>query len=376
MIYDTEDLEHLEPESVTVVDSCGNLAYTIFYPWSSLEYPYVKAAVLSAMFDQPCQLTCGEVGELFRGKFKIDFLLTLPSPLFHFQATSLGNSFRHPLLDRPLKNGIVLDLNTAEKESRQVAFEELEKNSTTTTTPAEDEDSNYIIPLRVIFPAEHVHRDTENPFAKFKKYNYFVLRTDNQSYHGHLDSDPPEIVGIYRDLEAGIFLTDQEDGELLLSTTTEAGTPITEDDVTNSLTTTTGDEDEQGTSSEEPLFGFTSSSTSKISFALTNMNDLSGTATTAITETTEAVTTPSAGQRKDPLVYVDKDKEKFRVRKKYRFGEDSVNYNPRNFDEVEVLRDEVKTFITELGQSEEKDTERRTVNEHYEIMLPWLDYNL
>lgn len=290
-----------------------------------------------------------------------------------------------------MNNGLVLDLDTAEKESRQVAFEEFEKNAnnsattSTTTTPSEDEDANYIIPLRVIFPAEHVHRDTENPFGKFKKYNYYVLRTDNQSYHGHLDSDPPEIVGIYRDLDAGIFPIDPEDDDKLSTTTTpttettEAGTTISEDEPeTNSLmtttTTTTGDEDvEQETSSEESLF-FGFSSPSKISFTVTNNNDIS--ATTAAPETTTR-----ESKRRDPLIYVSNEKEKFRVRKKYRFGEDvaNYNYNPRDFDEVEVLRDEVKTFITELGQAgkgQEKETTRRTVNEHYEIMLPWLDYNL
>lgn len=305
----------------------------------------------------------------------------------------MSNSLRHPLFDRPVNNGLVLDLDTAEKESRQVAFEEFEKNAnnsattSTTTTPSEDEDANYIIPLRVIFPAEHVHRDTENPFGKFKKYNYYVLRTDNQSYHGHLDSDPPEIVGIYRDLDAGIFPIDPEDDDKLSTTTTpttettEAATTISEDEPeTNSLmtttTTTTGDEDvEQETSSEESLFfGFSSNSPSKISFTVTNNNDIS--ATTAAPETTTR-----ESKRRDPLIYVNNEKEKFRVRKKYRFGEDvaNYNYNPRDFDEVEVLRDEVKTFITELGQAgkgQEKETTRRTVNEHYEIMLPWLDYNL
>lgn len=59
--YETEDLEHLAVDSVTVLDSCGLVVYSIFSPWSSLQYPYVKAALLSAMFDQPCGRTCATV---------------------------------------------------------------------------------------------------------------------------------------------------------------------------------------------------------------------------------------------------------------------------------------------------------------------------
>lgn len=54
VVYETEDLEHLAADSVTVLDSCGLVVYSIFQPWSSMQYPYVKAAILSAMFDQPC----------------------------------------------------------------------------------------------------------------------------------------------------------------------------------------------------------------------------------------------------------------------------------------------------------------------------------
>lgn len=61
--YETEDLEHLPVDSVTVLDSCGLVVYSIFSPWSSLQYPYVKAAVLSAMFDQPCGRNCKTVND-------------------------------------------------------------------------------------------------------------------------------------------------------------------------------------------------------------------------------------------------------------------------------------------------------------------------
>lgn len=63
VIYENEDLEHLPVDSVTVIDACGIVVYSIILPWSSMQYPYVKAAILSAMFDQPCG-TCEKVMEL------------------------------------------------------------------------------------------------------------------------------------------------------------------------------------------------------------------------------------------------------------------------------------------------------------------------
>lgn len=54
VIYENEDLEHIPSGTVTILDACGLVVYTIHPPWSSVEYPYVKGAILSTMFDQPC----------------------------------------------------------------------------------------------------------------------------------------------------------------------------------------------------------------------------------------------------------------------------------------------------------------------------------
>lgn len=53
-VTDDPLFEALADRSATVLDACGNVAYSVFHPWSLLEYPYVKAALLSATFDQPC----------------------------------------------------------------------------------------------------------------------------------------------------------------------------------------------------------------------------------------------------------------------------------------------------------------------------------
>lgn len=44
----------LEDRSVYIFDSCGRNVYVIHYPYSSVQKPFVKAAVLSTIYDQPC----------------------------------------------------------------------------------------------------------------------------------------------------------------------------------------------------------------------------------------------------------------------------------------------------------------------------------
>lgn len=44
----------LEDRSVYIFDSCGRNVYVIHYPFSSVQKPFVKAAVLSTIYDQPC----------------------------------------------------------------------------------------------------------------------------------------------------------------------------------------------------------------------------------------------------------------------------------------------------------------------------------
>lgn len=55
-VNDTESgqFSELEDRSVYIFDSCGRNVYVIHYPFSSVQKPFVKAAVLSTIYDQPC----------------------------------------------------------------------------------------------------------------------------------------------------------------------------------------------------------------------------------------------------------------------------------------------------------------------------------
>lgn len=45
---------YLDDHNVYLIDNCQRLNFIIVHPWSSIEYPYVKAAILSTIYDSPC----------------------------------------------------------------------------------------------------------------------------------------------------------------------------------------------------------------------------------------------------------------------------------------------------------------------------------
>lgn len=50
----TRQFASLEDRSIYILDDCGRIVYIIHYPYSSVQKPFVKAAVLSTIYDHPC----------------------------------------------------------------------------------------------------------------------------------------------------------------------------------------------------------------------------------------------------------------------------------------------------------------------------------
>lgn len=328
------------------------------------------------------------------------------------QVPSLSNRL-HPLFENnPWNKDVVMDLDTPEKESKELRQVTVD-DEPVTPSEVDVEDRGYLIPIRVIIPAEHVHQEDGDPVGMYRKYNYFVLTTDNQANHSHLDSDPPEIV--WRDSEAREIPLEKENVESLglptITTTLEASTTSTAEETTISTTSVASQTTESGeetttqlvteentekptsSSAEEPYFGLSGSM--RVAFSL-----MTTTSSAAITESTSfASTTPTSdtvtpigdnsskttpaetATSLSPVQYMNSARDKYRVVKQYRFGDES---NPGYFDEIEIMRDKVKTFITQFeedndsasGQEKPKKVVLREFNEHYEMLLNWLDYSL
>lgn len=72
----------------------------------------------------------------------------------------------------------------------------IHRNNFTDEELSNPEDKAYVIPIRVILPIEHAHAEPltsdENIESIYLKYNYLMLKTNDITYHEHLDTDRPE----------------------------------------------------------------------------------------------------------------------------------------------------------------------------------------
>lgn len=60
---ETSQFAQLEDRSAYIFDNCGRIVYIIHYPYSSVQKPFVKAAILSTIYDQPCGYCASTVSQ-------------------------------------------------------------------------------------------------------------------------------------------------------------------------------------------------------------------------------------------------------------------------------------------------------------------------
>lgn len=61
-------------------------------------------------------------------------------------------------------------------------------NASSSEETNDSEDEAYIVPIKVILHAEHVHQSPSDN-ETFLKFNYILMRTNDTSYHGHFQTD-------------------------------------------------------------------------------------------------------------------------------------------------------------------------------------------
>lgn len=68
--------------------------------------------------------------------------------------------------------------------------DQTQSNATSSSeeTLNDSDDDAYIIPIKVILHAEHVHQSSDDN-GTFLKFNYILMQTNDTSYHGHFESD-------------------------------------------------------------------------------------------------------------------------------------------------------------------------------------------
>ncbi|XP_021712557.1 uncharacterized protein LOC110681097, partial [Aedes aegypti] len=216
---------------VYVVDRCSRISYIIEPPWSLIQYSYVKAAVLSTMYDRPCG-EC-DVDNFLNASLpekKLDQFIMLPA--LNVTETASGSSKAPAILNiTEMVSGtkgtttlapttpMASDVSPYDEstESEEVSVEEYSEVVTTTDEPtvvqqssnitevnATDSEEDYpfanfnpsgpelVLPLKIIIPAIHIHYDQPKENNSYEKYSYVVFQSDNPSVHQHgVGNDSP-----------------------------------------------------------------------------------------------------------------------------------------------------------------------------------------
>lgn len=148
--------------------------------YSSAQHPYVKAAVVSTTIDLPCGCPSSE---FFSNQN--DVALENDNQT---EATLESEGTSNLLLEETtdvqsssLPSASIMDIDTDDVEN----IEDLLDNSNNLNQLPRDS-SEMILPLRIIIPSVHMHFDQYS--QSYWKYDQFVLKTDNGTYHDHLQN--------------------------------------------------------------------------------------------------------------------------------------------------------------------------------------------
>lgn len=239
---ETKPLFGMTDNQAYVLDNCGRLTYIIVPPWSHIQFPYIKAAILSTIYDLPCghcnkeyilqpypsydiygdmvEVEIGDVNtetsaEMTTESNETNLIsnetLTASSEFDNDINTTTENypqeTTTHETRILNASTDVIeheLDYDWNEPSSENVVTN-MNKSSSEdfilNETMIEDDNDNYSIPLRIILPVEHLHYNSAE--ETYSKYNYVVLNTNDQSFHGHLEDDEPsEMENVLNDKES------------------------------------------------------------------------------------------------------------------------------------------------------------------------------
>lgn len=230
---DSKPLFGMTDNQAYVLDHCGRLTYIIVPPWSHIQFPYIKAAILSTIYDFPCghcdkeyimqpypgyDTTYTETDILPQKEESVEVATESEENVASSEAftenytTTLSEETTTVETTSNATNDVIeheLDYDWDDQLSENVisrVFNESYPDEFTVNETMIDEDEsndndNYSIPLRIILPVEHLHYNAAD--ETYSKYNYILLNTEDQSFHGHLEDDTPsEMENVLNDKES------------------------------------------------------------------------------------------------------------------------------------------------------------------------------
>ncbi|XP_046400261.1 uncharacterized protein LOC124166671 [Ischnura elegans] len=214
------DLLGAVKDDILIFDRCGRLTYHVIMPWSMLTYPYVKAALLSTYYDEPCGPCNDTVNSHYEqehrhqahpdGKDEASHVnasyterlllhssrqrIEQPQPMSptHYpspNSTAEGEEIETSVMAPPTKAHEELDLGvngttmSSEGEETSGMIAAQRENTTEAGEDQSEHTNGEGLPINIIIRYPHSH---QNPEGNFEKHDYLVMKTGDPTYHGHL----------------------------------------------------------------------------------------------------------------------------------------------------------------------------------------------
>lgn len=206
----------------------------------------------------------------------------------------------------------------------------------------ESDDSAYIIPIKIILPAPHIHARPDN--GTFEQFNYILLQTNDSAYHAHLANDKPDI--LYPEQ------SEQHQQQQVNVTRADAKPPTDESDLeildfANNTNAGGGSGSGAGPTSPSSLLPTPDTDTDVANFSIN---------------------------------LIDSDGFRYQRTKQYRIMDDNGDVAVE-FEEVAAIRPVEEIFITSttaksMARQQSEASNDEQYDEHYSKILQWILYKL
>lgn len=211
IVNNSSQFAQLEDRSIYIFNDCGQIVFVIHYPYSSVLKPFVKAAILSGIYDEPCG-ACNSLAAVMDPIRPTTESISATSP------NSLAST--SPTNDQSTNDGSTITSVASDFSPVENEIFKLRPTVQAISTDKDNDDSadysSYLIPLKIILPVEHVHKTSDN--HSFSRYNYILLKSDDPSFHEHIDTDNSDLL---ISVNANNVLTSISDNTDIIDTTTE-----------------------------------------------------------------------------------------------------------------------------------------------------------
>ncbi|CAO1424473.1 unnamed protein product [Diamesa serratosioi] len=213
--YDDFGFEFTLDEShVYTVDPCGKLTYIIVPPWSSATYPYVKAAVLSTIYDEPCGCKFESKPFLPEPEVTLEEMyskLSIDLPVYEMTTSSASTETPSDEMFSEISTDITgtTDSIIGEKivtTSNDFDLDDIEDiasllDNINTLNNNYTAASTISMPMKIIMSTVHMHY--KNDTNTYWKYDNTVYKSSDSQYHEHLG--PGDMLLEIRSNQSSIF---------------------------------------------------------------------------------------------------------------------------------------------------------------------------